>query len=244
MRRSKLWLTITSIVSVAVIVAAHLSTQAAGETEKDPHRPPCVSARCRQIKTFLKAHYCGESPFGNGPDDGCDIRSPKKPQSNVDVIADFKCDWNEAEAKYECHQYGQPSPAGRNVVLSELHRLGLPIRDDKSVLFVLWKHPSGWSVAKGTYSRVVGANLRICEVILVIDPHSGVTVLREVRFQSTNADVPSMTTWSVIDVVDVDGDGSADIVLEGDGYEDHWLEVVSQRGASWKTIFSGLGYYL
>jgi hypothetical protein len=234
----------TSIITVVVIAAALLSTEVAGETEKDPHRPPCVSARCRLIKAFLKAHYCGESPFGNGPDDSCDIRGAKKPQSNVAVVADFRCDWNEAKSKSECHQYGQPSPADRDIVLSELHRLGLPTRNDKGVLFVVWKLPSGWSVAKGSFGQVIGLELRICEVILVIDRHSSVTVLRKVRFQTTDANVPAVTTWSVIDVVDVNGNGDVDIVLQGDAYEDHWLEVVSQQGALWKTIFSGLGYYL
>jgi hypothetical protein len=242
MRRSNLWLTATTIITVVVIAAAVLRTETAGQSEKDPHRPPCMNARCREIKAFLKAHYCGESPFGNGPDDGCDIKGTKKP--HVDVVADFRCAWNEAKAQSECRQYGQPSPADRNTILGQLHRLGLPIGDDKAVLFVVWKHPSGLSVAKGSYGRIVGTNLRLCEVILVIDQHSGVSVLRKVPFQTTDADVPAVITWSVIDVVDADGDGSPDIVLQGDAYEDHWLEVVSQRGALWKTIFSGLGYYL
>jgi hypothetical protein len=42
----------------------------------------------------------------------------------------------------------------------------------------------------------------------------------------------------------VDGDGREEIVLAGDEYENHWLEVVSVRDGSCKTIFSGLGYYL
>lgn len=244
MQHSNLWLAVAPIITVAVIAAALLSTEAAGETEKDPHRPPCISAHCRQIKAFLKARYCGESPFGNGPEDGCDLRGTKKPQSNVEVVADFRCDWNEVKARSECQQYGRPSPADRNIILSELHRLGLPVKEDKSVRFVLWKHTSGWSVAKGAYGRVIGRKLQICEVTLVIDQHSGVSVIRKVRFQDADADVPAITTWSVIDLVDVDGDGKADIVLQGDAYEDHWLEVVSRQGASWKTIFSGLGYYL
>jgi hypothetical protein len=35
-----------------------------------------------------------------------------------------------------------------------------------------------------------------------------------------------------------------EIVLQGDAYEDHWLEVVKFEPDSLKTIFSGLGYYL
>jgi hypothetical protein len=44
-----------------------IGVQAAGRAEADPHRPSCTSASCRMIRSFLKAHYCGESPFGNGP---------------------------------------------------------------------------------------------------------------------------------------------------------------------------------
>ncbi len=35
-----------------------------------------------------------------------------------------------------------------------------------------------------------------------------------------------------------------ELVLEGDAYEDHWLEVVRIGDGSVKTIFSGLGYSL
>ena len=28
-----------------------------------------MTTQCTQIKSYLKAHYCGESPYGNGPDD-------------------------------------------------------------------------------------------------------------------------------------------------------------------------------
>lgn len=63
-------------------------------------------------------------------------------------------------------------------------------------------------------------------------------------FQKTDADVPQVTTWFPVDIADVDGDGQAEIVLEGDAYEDHWLEVFDIQDDSFKTIFSGLGYYL
>lgn len=39
--------------------------------------PPCTSAYCKKVKSFLKKHYCGESPAGNGPDDGCDLRNQR-----------------------------------------------------------------------------------------------------------------------------------------------------------------------
>jgi len=63
-------------------------------------------------------------------------------------------------------------------------------------------------------------------------------------FQRTDADVPTITTWQMVDLVDVDGDERPELVLEGDAYEDHWLEVVRIEDGSVKTIFSGLGYSL
>jgi hypothetical protein len=36
----------------------------------------------------------------------------------------------------------------------------------------------------------------------------------------------------------------SNVILVGDAYEDHWLEVISVHDGSAKTIFSGLGYYL
>ena len=48
----------------------------------------------------------------------------------------------------------------------------------------------------------------------------------------------------VMDVRDVDGDGGAELVLNGEGYEAHWLEVFTLRGEKWRLLFSGLGYSL
>jgi hypothetical protein len=40
-------------------------------------------------------------------------------------------------------------------------------------------------------------------------------------------------------------DGHNEIILEGDAYEDHWIEVVTVGDdLSPKTVFSGLGYYV
>ena len=81
-------------------------------------------------------------------------------------------------------------------------------------------------------------------MIVIIDGNAQAVVVRQVPFQKTDVDVPSVTRWSLVDLADVDGDGNIDIVLEGDAYEDHWLEVVSMRKGLPQTIFSGLGYYL
>lgn len=94
------------------------------------------------------------------------------------------------------------------------------------------------------YSHVTGDALYISEVVVLISPDSHVTVLRKLPFRKTDADVPDATEWSPVDIVDVDGDGQLDVVLEADAYEDHWLEVVTLRNGSAVTLFSGLGYYL
>jgi hypothetical protein len=65
-----------------------------------------------------------------------------------------------------------------------------------------------------------------------------------VPFQKADAEKNTVTTWSPIDLADADGDGRIDVILEGDSYEDHWLEVDSLQNGSFHTIFSGLGYYL
>jgi len=64
------------------------------QAEKDPHRPPCTGTTCQKIRTFVKEHYCGESPAGNGPDDSCDLRDRNKRSADVKVIADYNCEWN------------------------------------------------------------------------------------------------------------------------------------------------------
>jgi len=59
---------------------------------------------------------------------------------------------------------------------------------------------------------------------------------------STSRDV---TDWTLLDLADTRGGGHVDVILVGDAYEDHWLEVISVNNGSAKTIFFlGLGYYL
>ncbi len=97
---------------------------------------------------------------------------------------------------------------------------------------------------KGSYDHLSGLELTSCEVIVVAEAR-GVHVLRKVPLRkSENVDAADFTTWTPLDIADVDGDGLLEIVLEADAYEDHWLEVVSIQGGQFKTIFSGLGYYL
>ncbi len=81
-------------------------------------------------------------------------------------------------------------------------------------------------------------------MIVVVDESSHVIVLRKLPFQKTDMDVSTVTQWAPVDFADVDGNGQEDVVLEGDAYENHWLEVISVHDGSAKTVFSGLGYYL
>jgi hypothetical protein len=221
-----------------------LGTQVAEHAESDPHRPVCNSAGCKKIRSFLKAHYCGESPFGNGPDDGCEVSAPKTPSAGIDVIAHFDCAWCEAQKKV-CRQYGQPPAEVHAVLIRELRRLGLPAAEDRRTYYSFWKlKSSGWSVAEAYYERIAGSSVALCQVLVMIDPNSRVVVLRELPFRKTDADVPLVTTWSLLDVTDVDGDGRPDVILRGDAYENHWIEVHTVRNGASRVIFSGLGYYL
>ena len=229
---------------VGLIFICVIPRQAASQTEKDPHRPACTSARCRQMEAFLKAHYCGQSPHGNGPDNGCEVRVPTKPQT-ASVLANFHCEYNESTHIDECKQDGQPSSSVRNIVVDQMRRLGLPLKTVGQIHFKVWKaNSTGRLVVDAEYSHTQGVDLEFCQVIVSIDQTSNVLVLRKSPFKKTNADVPDLTAWSLVDLIDANGDGPEEIVLEGDEYEDHWLEVISLQDRSASTIFSGLGYYL
>jgi hypothetical protein len=221
-----------------------VNAQPEEKPEVDPHRPLCTAPRCEKIKTFLKSHYCGESPFGNGPDDGCDIRVDKKPVANTKIAVDYSCTWSDAEGKSKCEQNGQISTEDRATLLREMHRVGLPQQEEKDVQFKVMKSTSGWSLMTASFDHAEGSDLTLCQVVLVVDQGGKVQVLRKLPIHKTDADVPDATMWSPIDIADVDGDGSLEVVLQGDAYENHWFEVVSLREKSFKTIFSGLGYYL
>jgi hypothetical protein len=206
----------------------------------------CVADSCKIAKRFLKSHYCGESPYGNGPKDGCAIRAPKTPPENAHVIADYRCEWNDQTGQSRCKQLGQPSSAITVALRRELLRLGMQAVQLKSVYYRVWNSSSGgWSLAEATYSETHGSDLRLCEVLVLFKTPSELHIVHEVRFQKTDADAPTVTTWSPFDIADVNGDGKDEIVLEGDAYEDHWLEVFSVGdGLETKKIYGGLGYYL
>jgi hypothetical protein len=104
-------LVVRAALLLAVVATAWGQAETSAQAEKDPHRPVCTSASCRKIKSFLKTHYCGESPYGNGPEDGCLISRPKKLGMGIKVTADFICKWRTTEEN--CQQHGHPSPEVR-----------------------------------------------------------------------------------------------------------------------------------
>jgi hypothetical protein len=215
------------------------------QTEKDPHRPACTDASCRKIRAFLKKHYCGESPAGNGPEESCDLRDREKRSADVKIIADYDCEWNVSTNEAECTQHGQVTSALRSILVRELHRLGVPANAPGQTYFTVWQSSRArWSLAQAYYSYRSGDNLELCEVVAVVDQNARVMVLRELPLKKTDVDVPDVTQWTPLDLADTRGDGQVDIILVGDAYEDHWLEVISVHNGSAKTIFSGLGYYL
>jgi hypothetical protein len=238
-------ITLKWIFSAALVSLVVANAQSEEPAANDPHRPACVDAHCRKVRSFLKAHYCGAAPFGNGPDDSCEIKKTKNVRTGIDVTADYNCEWSESTQAMHCEQHGQPSQAVSDILTSELHRIGLPAKANVQTYFTVWKAVrSGWSIAVADYSNTVGSVLEVCEVVAVIDERSHATVLRKLPFQRTDVDVPNVTEWTLVDLADVEGTGQEDIVLEGDEYENHWLEVVSLRDETAKTVFSGLGYYL
>lgn len=225
---------------LALVATSNLTK---AQAEKDPHRPACTTAPCQKLKSFTKAHYCGQSPAGNGPVDGCLIKTPDKLQAGT-VIVHYRCQWNETANAQQCDQHGQPAPMIRDVLLNQLRRLGLPSDAKGHTYFTVWKSNSGWTLAGADYSRLAGTDLELCSALVILDQNSRVVPLRQLPFVQTDPEVPAVTRWSPIDLANVTGDGTVSIVLEGGAYEDHWIEVVTFRDGVAKTVFSGLGYYL
>jgi hypothetical protein len=226
------------LVTLTITIAI---AQEVGQSEADPHRPPCVSAQCRKVETFVKAHYCG-SPEGNGPDDACEIRQSTE-HLNVKVTANYGCKW--VDGVRNCKQHGEPSSEMRTILVGKLRSLGLPAKPKGEIYFTVWQ-PVGldWSLAEAYYDHIEGADVTLCQVIVIIGQNSQVSVLRKVPFQRTDADKNTVTTWSPLDLADANADGQIEVILEGEAYENHWIEVIGMKDGAFKTIFSGLGYYL
>jgi hypothetical protein len=230
---------------VVVILLSIIAPQLNGQRGKDPHRPACTSAPCQKIESFLKANFCGASPFGKGPQNGCDNRYAKQLITGVNVAAAFDCQTDVTDGRPKCRQRSEPSPAIRSILVREMRHLSLPARAEKDIYFTVWQPSSAkWFLAAADYGQASGSQLVLCQVIVVVGPGGRVQALRKVQFQKTNADKPTVTTWFPLGIADVDGDGQLEIILEGDAYENHWLEVDKTQNGSFRTVFSGLGYYL
>jgi hypothetical protein len=233
------------VLAIAVLFLSIVPSELKGQRERDPHRPACTGAPCQKIESFLKANFCGASPFGKGPQNGCDTRYAKQLVTGVNVIASFDCEWSVSDGRPKCRQRSEPSPAIRNILLREMRRLGLPAKTEKDVYFTVWQPSSAkWLLAAADYGQASGSDLALCQVIVVVDSGGRVQTLRNVQFQKTNADKSTVTTWFPMGIADVDSDGQLEIILEGDAYQDHWFEVDQMQGGSFRKIFSGLGYYL
>lgn len=232
------------------IVAAYESAQqdrqkALAQAQPDPHRPPCKSIACKKAEAYLKKNFCGESPAGNGPDDGCEVRDARKRSETARVIADYSCEWNEAKNESECKQNGQVSTELRNTLIRQLEKLGMPAKAPGEIYFTIMQpNHADWLAVEAYYLHSEGLRIQLCEVIAIVDPNKEVTVFRKLPWKETDSDVPDATTWILLDIADTRNSGKSDIILEGDAYEDHWFEVVTLEDGSAKTIFSGLGYYL
>jgi hypothetical protein len=217
--------------------------RASGHPREDSRRPACNDAQCKKIRSFLKVHYCGESPFGNGPEESCRIIDPGKIDPSVDRIANYDST-REREGRV-FRQHGEAPSEIRKILIDELHKLGLPSEEDEYTYFTVWRSDSsGMYLAEAYHHHQEGYEITICKVILAIDNNSKVLILRKVPFQKVGVDGFFVTIWSLLDLVDVDGDGYPDVVFKADNYENHWLEVDSIRNGSAKKIYSGLGYYL
>lgn len=232
---------------VVLVVLLSICIQANAQSETDSNRPPCTTARCEKIQAYVKAHYCGHSPAGNGPDNGCELLPPKTQPAGVEVLANYHCSYNDETNQQHCVQSGQVPPAILSILINELRKAGLRANARGHIGFTIWKYRAeGWLVADASYSKLAGDKVGLCQVIVRIDVESHVLVLRKCPFivMEADADTPDITEWALVDVADADGSGRPDIVLEGDAYEDHWFEVLSVHDGRCETIFSGLGYYL
>lgn len=206
------------------------------------HRTACTNPICRNVRAFVKAHYCGKSPFGNGPADSCEIVLQKNPLPGNSSIADFKCEWAD-QGQAHCMQRGVPSAEIRAGLLNHMHAIGLSKQNDNAVLFSdLISNSTGWHLIEAYYQQNEGNELEVCQVIAVYEPGQAIRWVRTVPFQKTDSDVPTVTLWSPISIAQINGQQT--FILEGDAYEDHWLEAITILDGHAVTVFSGLGYFL
>ena len=154
-------------------------------------------------------------------------------------------EWNTSKDAAECTPHGQVSPELRGILVRKLRQLGVSVKAPGETYFTVWASDrTGWSLVQAYYSHRTGTDIEVCEVVAVVDQNAHVTVLRKLPLKKTDVDVPDVTQWTPLDLADTRGNGQVDVILVGDAYENHWLEVISVHNGSAETIFSGLGYYL
>ncbi len=230
--------TVTIAISSAICLLL-----AAVYPQADTHRRPCRNQECKEIRDFVKAHYCGESPFGNGPDQSCRVPNELRRSSDVQFKATFVCEINDAENELVCKQKGSIPSVLRDALSERMHRLGLPEQIDSKVLFSqMTSGSTGWSLLQASYQELQDGDLRECDVLAASDAESRIYVLHSVACQSTDFEKPLVTNWSPVDIANIDG--RQEFILLGDSYEDHWFEAFDIRNGVPTLAFSGLGYYL
>jgi hypothetical protein len=120
---------------VSLLMSSYGAMGGRKDVPPDPHRPWCTTPECRTIKSFLKQHYCGESPFANGPADGCDIRTQKR-FGSPQIKAEPQCDSDDGGSR--CRQNGEVQPDLRAVAIRQMRRLGLPAAESDGFVKTLF----------------------------------------------------------------------------------------------------------
>jgi hypothetical protein len=213
-------------------------------------RQPCTTPLCVQIKSVVKMHYCLPPNKDDqlDTDDECRIRYARTATPDVKEVAAVQCGWSDPKREsgvWVCRQRGEVPRAVRAIVSPRMRELGLPVAEEGQLKFtVLQWTRTGLFVANAEYSRVEGSQLTECGLIVAVDANSHITPLRRSACHVTDADVPQGTSWSLLDIRDVDGDGQPEVVLVANMYENAWFEVVAVRGGAAETVFAGLGYSL
>jgi hypothetical protein len=142
-------------------------------------------------QSVFEEHYCGDAPFGDGPDDSCDVADRAKRSSKVRVIADYNCEWNRSKDEAECKQQGQLRPELRGILGRELQHWGLPDNAPGKTYFTVWQGEGvGWLLAEAHYSNRAGDTVELCEVVAVVDKDGRAIVLRKLPLKRTDVDGP------------------------------------------------------
>jgi hypothetical protein len=234
------------LIVAALLVISLIPAYANTPSRKDPHRPPCTSQECRAIQQYLKAHYCGRSPWGNGEGESCELRVPKAATRGFKTLASYHCDPEDTSRSYRCAQRGTVPAAVVEAMHGQLTAIGVPAAAQRGIYYSIYQPSSApWKLVEATYLRYKGDILTECQVLAVLGTDSVPHVLHKASCTKNDVDKPVFTEWSLLDVADVNVDGRVEIILEGNAYEDHWLEVIRLReDLTPEIIYSGLGYWL